>query len=383
MDWFDRACRRCSGLRQAALLATLVAGLSVTATAKELVVSQVVALSGPQASVGKSLEFGIKLYLNAVNARGGVGGNTIRLVVKDDGYRVPDTVKLVSDSLAADKPIALISPLGTANVEALRDLLASERIPVIGARTGASSLTNHPYIFRVKATFQDETAKIVEQLSSLGTTSFGVVYQDDGLGKDGLQGVIKALAARQLKPVATIGYERNTVKVEPTVAAMLKANPQAIVLAGVVAPTASFVKQYRAAGGRAQLFSISTIDVDLVVKQAGVDAARGFAVAQVMPKAESSYMPVAREMRDMAKQAGAAAGAVNPTSFEGFLAAKVLVEGLRRAGANPTRESLVRGLETMDNFDSGGFRLSFGPGRHDGSTYVELGVVDGRGKLVD
>ena len=364
------------------LCALATFSLPALTAARELVVTQVVALSGPQGGVGKNLQFGIKLFLDAANSRGGVNGNTIRLVVKDDGYKVPDTVKLVTESIAADDPIALISPLGTANVEALLPVLTKERIGVIGARTGASSLTNHPFIFRVKATFQDETAKIVEQLASLGSTSFGVVYQDDGLGKDGLKGVVSALAARQLKPVAISGYERNTVKIEQAVADMLKANPQAIVLAGVVAPTAAFVKQYRSAGGRAQLFSISTIDVDLVIKQAGLEAARGFSVSQVMPQAETSFLQIARDMRDLAKKAGAPAGAVNATSLEGYLSAAVLVEGLRRAGNKPTRESLVRGLESLANFDVGGFRVSFGPGKHDGSSYVELGVVDGRGRVI-
>lgn len=376
-----------AGVRTRYLTGTLAAALFglclTTAQAKEIVVSQVVALSGPQAGVGKNLSFGIKLLLDDINARGGVGGNTIRLVLKDDGYKVPDTVKLVSETLAADKPIALISPLGTANIEALRQDITIARIPIIGARSGASSIANHPFIFRVKATFRDETAKIIEQLTSIGINNFGVVYQDDGLGTDGLQGVVAALAARNLKPVATTAYERNTAKVDKAVADMLKANPQAIVMAGVVAPTAAFVKQYRAGGGKAQLISVSTIDVDLVIKQAGAEAARGFSVAQVMPNPEKSYLPVAREMRDLAKKANAPAGAVNPASLEGFLAAKVLVEGLRRAGANPTRETLVKALETMDDFDAGGFRLSFAPARHDGTRYVELGVVDGRGKLVE
>jgi branched-chain amino acid transport system substrate-binding protein len=373
--------RRFTRCMQAAFL--LGIALPALAAAKEITVSQVVALSGPQAGVGKNLNFGIKLLLDDVNARGGIGGNTIKLVVKDDGYKVPDTVKLVGESLAADKPIALISPLGTANIEALRQQISAERITIIGARSGASSIANHPYIFRVKATFRDETAKIIEQLTSIGINNFGVVYQDDGLGTDGLQGVVAALAALKLKPVATSAYERNTVKVEKAVADMLKANPQAIVLAGVVGPTAAFVKQYRAGGGKAQLISVSTIDVGLVIKQAGVEAARGFSVAQVMPNPEKSYLPVAREMRDLAKKAGAPPGAVNSTSLEGFLAAKVLVEGLRRAGANPTRESLHKALETMDDFDAGGFRLSFGPGRHDGTRYVDLAVVDGRGNLVE
>jgi ABC-type branched-subunit amino acid transport system substrate-binding protein len=373
--------RKFSGVLPAAILLGLC--LPALGAAKEIVVSQVVALSGPQAGVGKNLNFGIKLYLDDINAHGGVGGNTIRLVVKDDGYKVPDTVKLVTESIAADKPIALISPLGTANIEALRAEITSEHIPLIGARSGASSIANHPYIFRVKATFRDETAKIIEQLTSIGLNSFGVVYQDDGLGTDGLQGVVAALAALKLKPVAVSAYERNTVKIEKAVADMLKANPQAIVLAGVVAPTAAFVKQYRAAGGKAQLISVSSIDVALVIRQAGVEASRGFSVAEVMPSPDKSYLPVAREMRDLAKKAGADPAAVNPASLEGFLAAKVLVEGLRRAGANPTRESLLKALETMDDFDAGGFRLSFGPGRHDGTRFVELGVVDGRGVLVE
>jgi ABC-type branched-subunit amino acid transport system substrate-binding protein len=370
-------------LLQQLSIAAALACLPALLTAKEIVVSQVVALSGPQAGVGKNLGFGIQLLLDDINAKGGVNGNTIKLVVKDDGYKVPDTVKLVTESAALDKPIALIAPLGTANIEALRQVITSEKLPIIGARSGASSIANHPYIFRVKATFRDETAKIIEQFTSIGINNFGVVYQDDGLGTDGLQGVVSALDARKLKPVATVSYERNTVKVEKAVADMLKLNPQAIVLAGVVAPTAAFVKQYRAGGGKAQLVSVSTIDVDLVIKQAGADAARGFSVAQVMPNPEKSYLPVAREMRDLAKKAGAAPTAVNPTSLEGYLSAKVLVEALRRAGKDPSRESLLKALETMDDFDTGGFRLSFGPGRHDGTRYVELGVVDGRGKLVD
>lgn len=365
------------------ILAALGACLPFAAGAKELVVTQVVALSGPQAPVGKNLSFGIKLYLDDLNAKGGVNGNTVRLVLKDDGYRVPDTVKLATESAAADKPIALVGPLGTANIEALRPLISAEKLPIIGARSGASSIANHPYIFRVKAAFKDETAKIIEQFTSIGFNNFGVVYQDDGLGKDGLQGVAAALDARKLKPVATSAYERNTVKVEGAVADMLKANPQAIVLAGVVAPTAAFVKQYRAGGGKAQLVSISTIDVDLVIKQSGSEAARGFSVALVMPNPVTSYLPVAREMRDLAKKAGAPADAVNATSLEGYLTAKVLIEGLRRAGKDPSRESLAKALETMDDYDTGGFRISFGPGKHDGTRYVELGVVDGRGKLVE
>ena len=363
--------------------AALLACLPLLGAAKEIAVTQVVALSGPQATVGKNLNFGIKLFLDDVNAKGGVAGNMLKLIVKDDGYKVPDTVKLVTESAATDKPIALISPLGTANIEALRDVISAEKLPIIGARSGASSIANHAYIFRVKATFRDETAKIIEQLTSIGFDKFGVVYQDDGLGTDGLKGVTAALEARKLKPVAAIGYERNTAKVEKAVAEMLKVNPQAIVLAGVVAPTAAFVKQYRDGGGKAQLVSISTIDVDLVIKQAGAEAARGFSVAQVMPNPEKSYLPVAREMRDLAKKAGAPADAVNPTSLEGFLSAKVFVEGLRRAGKDATREGLVKALDSMDDFDAGGFRISFAPGRHDGTRYVELGVVDGRGKLVE
>jgi ABC-type branched-subunit amino acid transport system substrate-binding protein len=365
------------------IAALLGAALPPLAGAREVVVTQVVALSGPQAPVGKNLSFGIKLLLDDVNAKGGVNGNTVKLLLKDDGYKVADTVKLVTESAAADKPIALIAPLGTANIEALRPVITSEKLPIIGARSGASSIANHPFIFRNKATFKDETAKIVEQFTSIGFNSFGVVYQDDGLGKDGLSGVTAALEAHKLKPTVASAYERNTVKVESAVAEMLKVNPQCIVLAGVVGPTAAFVKQYRQGGGRAQLVSVSTIDLGLVIKQAGLEAARGFSVAQVMPNPAVSYLPIAREMRDLAKKASAPADAVNPTSLEGFITAKVFIEGLRRAGKDPSRESLVKGLETMDDYEAGGFRISYGPGKHDGTRYVELGVVDGRGKLME
>ncbi|NEX61119.1 ABC transporter substrate-binding protein [Noviherbaspirillum galbum] len=365
---------------------SLIASLAIGAhAADDLVVGQVAPLSGVLADTGKDMVVGVKVYIDHVNAQGGINGRQIRHVVKDDGYQVPETVKLTKEVIDQDGAIALIGFAGTGNVGELlkQKVLEQANIALVAPYTGGEVLRTpfNPYIFHIRAGYADEAEGIVNQLIMLNMKRIGVMYQDDPFGKAGLDGVTAALKKRGLEVAAVGAYEKNTDKVGDAVAAIAKANPQAVVMISVNKSTAAFSKQIRAASTVSQLVNISVVNPKELVRLIGTDGARGIGVAQVMPYPFSSTLPVVKEYQQAMKKY-APNTELSYTSFEEFVGAKVLVEGLRRAGNSPTREKVVQALESLHAYDVGGFTLRYSPTNRVGSRFVEITVIGRDGRLL-
>lgn len=354
-------------------------------SASDIVISQIAPLTGVLASTGKQMVVGGKIYFDHINATGGVNGQQIRLEVADDGYKVDETVRLTKEVLANPAVVALFGFAGTANVgKLLTDgVLTQGGAALVAPYTGGEPLRTpfNPWIFHVRAGYGDETEHMVQQVTTLGMKRVAVMYQDDGFGKAGLQGVERALAKRGLKLSAAAPYERNTDKVDEAVKTIRASDAQAVIMISVNKPTSAFIQRYREAGGGAQLYNISVVDPAEIVKLAGLKHAHGLGVSQVVPYPFMPAMPVVREYQRLLKQY-APNELVNYTSFEQFLGAKVLVEGLRRAGPKPTRAGVIKALETMGNFDLGGTVVRYAPDNRIGSRYVEVTVIGGNGKLL-
>ena len=357
----------------------------VRARAADLVIGQVAPLSGVLASTGAQMVTGGRIYFEHVNATGGVHGRRIRHVVVDDGYKVDETVRLTRELLAQPEVLALYGFAGTANIGKLlaEGVLEQGGAALVAPYTGGENLRSpfNPWIFHLRAGYADETEHMVQQATTLGLRRIAVMYQDDGFGHAGLEGVRKALARRGLELVAAAGYERNTDKVEEAVQRIKAADAQAVIMISINKPTAAFVKRYRELGGGAQLYNISVVDPAEIVKIAGVKNAHGLGISQVVPYPYTPRLPAVREYQDLLKR-HAPDQAVNYTSFEEFLGAKVLVEGLRRAGPNPTRARIIQALETVSAFDLGGITVSYSPQNRVGSRYVEVTVIGSSGKLL-
>ena len=355
------------------------------ASASDIVISQIAPLTGVLASTGKQMVVGGKIYFDHINATGGVNGQQIRLEVADDGYKVDETVRLTKEVLANPAVVALFGFAGTANVgKLLTDgVLTQGGAALVAPYTGGEPLRTpfNPWIFHVRAGYGDETEHMVQQVTTLGMKRVAVMYQDDGFGKAGLQGVERALAKRGLTLSAAAPYERNTDKVDEAVKTIRASDAQAVIMISVNKPTSAFIQRYREAGGGAQLYNISVVDPAEIVKLAGLKHAHGLGVSQVVPYPFMPAMPVVREYQRLLKQY-APNELVNYTSFEQFLGAKVLVEGLRRAGPKPTRAGVIKALETMGNFDLGGTVVRYAPDNRIGSRYVEVTVIGGNGKLL-
>jgi len=353
--------------------------------AEPIAIGQVAPLTGVLAETGKQVVLGGSIYFDWVNAQGGIHGANIRHVVQDDGYKVADTVRLTRQLLDRAEVVGLFGFIGTANVSQLLQEGVLERagVALVAPYTGGAELRHpfNPWIFHIRASYAEEAERMVQHLT-VGMKRIAVVYQNDGFGKSGLAGVQAALEKRGLSLLGAVPYERNTTDVAQAAKKIKELqNVQAVIVIATSEPAAAFVKHYRSSGGFAQLYGISVIDPEVLVKHAGLDAVRGMGISQVVPYPFQPRLPVVREYLQLLEKYAPTAHA-NYTSFEAFVGAKVLVEALRRVGPEPSRTKVLRALEAMQNFDVGGLVISYAPNKRVGSHFVEVTVIGGQGKLV-
>lgn len=369
----------------AASVASLALAAAHAQGGDEIVIGQVAPLSGVLADTGKDMVLGAKVYFDYVNANGGVHGRKIRHVIKDDGYKIEETVRMTKEVIEKDNALALIGFAGTGNVAELLKLgiLEKANIALVAPYTGGEVLRTpfNPNVFHIRAGYADEAEGIVDQLMLLNMKRIGVMYQDDPFGKAGLAGVEAALKKRGLEVAVTGPYEKNTDDVTQAVKAIAAANPQAVVMISVNRSTAAFTKQIRGVSTVAQLVNISVVNPKEITRLIGAEHARGLGIAQVMPYPYSATVPIVKEYQQ-AMKTYAPGQELSYTSFEEFVGAKVLVEGLRRAGPGATREKVIRALETLSPFDTGGFNVNFSPNNRVGSRFVEVTVIGKGGRLL-
>lgn len=359
--------------------ATLAAP-ALRAQPDRILLAQSAPLTGPAAQLGIQFQRGAKLWFEQVNAQGGINKREIELTSLDDGYE-PDRCAENTRKLLAADPMALFGYIGTPTSLAALPLATSARTPFFAPFTGAMGL-RQPFnrmAFHIRASYNDETALIVKNLTTLGLKKIAVFHQNDAYGKAGLDGVQLALAKLDMKPIALATVERNSVDVAAAVKTLVAAQPDAIVQISAYKSCAACIREARKAGFGGTFFNVSFVGTQALADELGKDGA-GVVVSQVMPSPYNAARAIAREFVDAVKKAGGDYQA-NFSSMEGYLAAKVLTEGLRRAGAKPTQDALVTGLESINNQSFGGFSVSFSSTDHVASSFVELSMLTGDGRV--
>ena len=352
----------------------LAAGADPGVTGNSILIGQSAAFTGPAQELGIEMRAGAMAYFQTVNAAGGVNGRKIELRSVDDGYEsdraAANTKKLIEDGV-----FLLFGYVGTPTSNASKPIFTAARVPFVGPFTGAESLRNplNRYIFNVRASYYDETDKLVGQLVGQTLDRIAVFYQNDDYGKAGLAGVERAMQKRNIKILATGTVERNTIDVATAVKSICKIEPQGVVMISAYKSCAAFIKAAREAGCNPQFLNVSFVGSKALAHEAG-PAGRGVGISQVVP---FPWNLSARVVKDYQQLLEASTGKQNYsfTSLEGFIAAKVLVEGLRRAGPDLTREKFISAMEQIRDFDVGGFTVNFSPTDHSGSRFVELTVI--------
>jgi len=368
------------------LAATIGLAVPPSATAAEIVIGQVAPLSGPLTPTGTHLRAGAQLYFDAVNATGGIHGRQLKLVSRDDGYKAAETVRQTRELLREQQPLAMFGIVGTGNIEALlkEKVFDEAGVPLVTVRSGASAVvrSGNPWVFMTRASYAAEIDKIVQQYETIGYKRFAVFYQNDPFGLDGLASAEAAIRKAEGQLVAKASYEKNTTEVAAAVKTLLEGAPQAVIMVSNTAASAAFVKQSRAAGNTAQFVALSVTDGPQVAERIGKEAAKGLVVTQVVPDPNARSVPLIREIHDNFERFRPPGVTLNHTLIEGYLGAKILAEGLRRSGPNPTRQKLRDALEQIRDYDVGGQYVGYSPTKHAGADYVDITILNKEGKLL-
>lgn len=344
----------------------------------QILIGQTAGFTGPVAAGVKENTDGARLWLDAVNARGGIAGRQVELVSLDDKFD-PKLASENAQQLAERGAVALFLTRGTPPTEAVLPVLQANRMPLVGPSTGAMVLHQpvNRYVFNVRATYQREAEKAIEHLHTLGIQRIALVHADDSFGRDGLEGANKGFTQAKLKPTVVLKADRSKPDYSQLVPPILASDAQAVLWIGSANAVAEGVRALRAAKTSVRVVTLSNNASAGFVKALG-EHARGVIVTQVYPSERSYAYMMVQEATELAK---AKKIALSPAILEGYAAAKVLVEGLRRAGKNPTRETLQAALEGMKRFDLGGLEVSFSPEDHTGLEFADLSIVDLEGRF--
>ena len=345
----------------------------------EIVIGASAAFTGRTSASIKAFNEGAQIQFDAVNKRGGIGGRKIIYTSLDDGNLPELVVENTKRLLDDDKAIALFGYAGDATVNAALPIIAERNVALVGAITGAQSHRSHPNLFPLRASYHAEVEKIVVQNLQLGKTRFAIFYQNDEFGKDVVTGLEKSLAKRKLTIASSGEYARNSINLGTAVANTLRGNPQAIIMACTLEACAEFVRQSTKLKSTARLNHLASIDAGAYFKELG-SLTLGLELTHVVPLPSAIGIPV---INDFSKDTKEVAQKHVPSllSLEGYLAAKVMVEALRRAGNNPTRAKVLEALNNMGELNLNGFSVSYAPGANIGSTYADISIIGSGGRL--
>lgn len=350
------------------------------ASQAQILIGQTAGFTGAVGAGVKETTEGAKLYIDAINAKGGVNGQKIELVSLDDKFDPKLAAENARQLIEEQNVVAMFLTRGTPHTEGIIPILEKNGVPLIGPSTGAMVLHQpvKKYVFNVRATYQREAEKAITHLHSMGITRIGIIYADDSFGADGVAGAQKGLTTAKLQPVVLEKFNRAKPDFAPIAPKIAQSNAQAVMMVASGQAVVDGVKAFRAAGSAAQIVTLSNNASSGFVKSLGENA-RGVIVTQVFPYERSIAYPMVREAQEMAKAKGQSE--VTPAMLEGFAAAKVLVEGLRRAGAKPTREKIQAALEGLRKLDIGGLEVNYSTEDHTGLDFADLSIIGTDGKF--
>lgn len=361
-------------------LAWYMSALAAAHADDKILIGQTAGFSGPVGPVVKEMTDGARAYIDYVNQHGGVGGKQIELVSLDDKFDPKIAGSNCKTLVDERKVFALFLTRGTPHTEACLGAIKGAGVPLIAPSTGAEVFHEpvNPGVFNVRAKYQSEVIEGVRHFATTGAARIALVHVDDSFGQDVLKGFHKGLDAHKLQPAALIKFDRAKMDVDATVAAALAAQPQAVIIAGSAVAVSGFVHGVRKAGSFMQIMTLSNNAATSFITQLGPHAP-GIIVSQITPAPTSRSTPLGTELAKLAAAAGIEA---SYAAMEGFTAAKVLVEGLRRAGAAPNRARFVSALESIRQWDMGGMAISYSPSDHTGATFVELSIINSLGRFI-
>ena len=358
------------------LLAFTAKASEIGVSDQEIVLGQSLGITGPLAQIAPDIVNGGKAYFDAINSTGGIYGRKIRSVVLDEGYDPARTLKTARQLIEDDKAFALYNSTGTANVAAILPMLANEAqpVPLVGPLTGADGIRNPRMdnVFHVRASYEDELEKLVEHLTTVGIKRLGVLWINNGMGKDGMAGIEKAMKKHGVTSYASVSIQPDGSDAEKAIASLRETQPAAIIMITTGTATVSFIKGFNKVQKGMRFYALSVMGTQSALKALGPDGI-GVVVTTVVPFPWSNRNALAKEYQSAMRKAGY--DNLSFLGFEAYINAKVIAEAIRRAGKDLTRAKFNSSMESMRDLNLGGFHLSFNKNQHQGSRFVELAII--------
>lgn len=357
--------------------------------ADDIVVGQSLPLTGVATSVGIPLAAGTQAVIDAVNASGGIRGTKIKLITLDDNFVPARSLDNVKKLVGVDKAVAVLNVIGAPNSEGLvkQNLLSEANVPLIGPFTASSGVRalKSPHVFFVAAGAQHEADTMVKQARSMGLTRFGVMYQNDLFGQDGLAEVQRAAKEMGAEVTATGPFERNAEDIQPAVDALGKSAVPAIFMFAPGVTSAKFAAMYRKQYGKGTLLiSSSAGSTSAIVAAAPTPAdASGIGLVQVLPNPASTKERISKDYRaHMAKYGGKD---WTPSSYglQGYVSGRLLVDALKASQGPVTGASVIAALESMKKHAVSNLVYDFSGGNRQGIVYTDIGIIGSAGKLLN
>ncbi len=350
-----------------------------TAASADIIIGQSTPLTGANADLGNDIRNGALAYFEKVNAAGGVNGKQIKLVTLDDKNDTRLSGENTKKLLNENKAVALFGyASSTLSIPAM-PFVKESRVPFFAPFTGADTIRKqNDFVYTVRATYSDEIEKIINFWGSLGSTRVTVLHYDDTVGKQNFETVARTLQKFNKQPTS-ISIKRNADLPEEVIKRIAASDPQIILVTTLYAPAAQMANKLRAANLPYLITSLSFVGASQLAKALGPEAA-GISVALTVPTAKSISVPVVKECVEAWTALGQKE-TMNVTAIESCIAAKILVEGMRKAGKEITRESLQRSLSALGRVDLGGHVVEFKPGFRHGGKFVDIAVILANGEL--
>jgi branched-chain amino acid transport system substrate-binding protein len=348
--------------------------------AGDLVIGQTIALSGGIAEHGKAVALGAQAYVARVNTTGGVGGRKIVLKVMDDGGDSGRAAENTRVLIEQDNVLAVFGGIEGGPCVASMKVAVERKVPLVACMAGSPELREpfSRYVFPVRAGHLSEFERLIDMSVQFGRKRIGFVHADSETGRKHLANVQKLMATHGLELAAAI-----VIPAKPDPAKLVDqvqaAKLDAVFNHGSYSLYGNMIRDARKRGMETHFLAVNS-GAQLLVRALGPDA-RGLVFTQVVPFPWGSTPTLVKEYKEALKAADP--GAEHSfSSLEGYLSAKVLVEGLRRAGPRPGREDLVNALEGMGAWDAGGVVVTYSRTSREGSRFVDTVISTSDGRFV-
>ena len=350
-------------------------------SAKALSIGCSAAMSGPLLGFGTDIQLGAGAAFAQANARGGVHGRTLQLQMVDDAYDPERTLANVKQIIGQGSALALLSCVGTPNNAAIVPLVEEAGIPYVAPITGASSLRKSTRnVFHVRASYTDEVQRLIQRRAGMGLKGIGVVYLDNGYGREMLEDATRALAALNMKPAVQVAVATDGKNLPQVLQAVAAARPSAVLLATAGTVSVGLVRGIKKESPGVLMAGLSVTLPSASLGQLGEDGS-GLALSMIVPDPNRAKLQLVRDYQSAMRAQGKSE--FSQGSLEAYVNARVLIEGLDRAGKDVTQPKLRAALAGIRNLDLGGFVVDYsGQAPYVGSRFIDLGVLGSTGRFI-